>query len=153
MRIQFRIRSMLICMICIALVVSVAVRIYGGRSPQWPLYTSTSVKTALEKDHAVLISLSANWCISGNMHEQMAINNAETFRTIRANGVTTLRADATNLDPAVMQLMKDNGLNSLPAFLIYSPAIPNEPIILKGLVSQQELLEAIRRNSERSIRN
>jgi thiol:disulfide interchange protein len=87
------------------------------------------------------------------MHEQMAINNADTFRTIRANGVTILRADATNLDPAVMQLMKDKGLNSLLAFLIYSPAVPNEPIILKDLVSQRELLETIRCNSERSIRN
>ena len=53
-------------------------------------------------------------------------------------------------DPAVMQLMKDNGLTSVPAFLLYNPTLRREPIILKDLVSEQQLLDAIRYNFERS---
>jgi len=59
-------------------------------------------------------------------------------------------ADLTNLDPAALQLMTDNGLISVPVFLIYNLAFPREPIILKDLVSEEQLLEAIRYNSGRT---
>ena len=82
--------------------------------------------------------------------QQTAINSIEAFRAIRNSGVTTLRADATNVDLAVMQLMKDTGLISIPAFLLYNPAFRREPIILKDFVSEEQLLDAIHFNSERS---
>jgi thiol:disulfide interchange protein len=101
----------------------------------------------------VLITLSADWDSNHQIHERIAINSVEAFRAIRNSGLTTLRADATNEDPAVMQLMKDNGLNSVPAFLLYSPTCRDEPIILKDWVTEEQLLGAIRYNSGRSQNN
>jgi suppressor for copper-sensitivity B len=139
-------------MACFALAVSLAVRFLRNRPPDWAHYTPVALQTALEQDKSVLITLYANWDPVCLVHEQIAINSVDAHRFIRDNGLTTLRADATNVDPAVMQLMKDNGLRSIPAFLIYSPAFPNEPIVLNDLVSEEQLLEAIRSNSERSKR-
>jgi hypothetical protein len=46
--------------------------------------------------------------------------------------------------------MKDNRLISVPAFLLYSPTCRDEQIILKDLVTEEQLLDAIRYNSGRS---
>ena len=126
----------------VAIAVSVTIRVMRNQPPDWTPYTSTSLRTALEQNHCVLISLSANWGNSGVMHERTAIKSVEAYRTIRNIGVTAFRADATNRDPAVMQLMKANGLISIPAFLLYNPSCPEEPIILKDLVSEEQLMEA-----------
>ena len=137
-------------MACIALAVSVTVRVIQNQPPDWNPYTPASLQTALDRKQPVLITLSADWDLMTRIHELTAINSVEAFRAIRNSGLTTLRADATNVDPAVMQLMKDNGLISVPAFLLYSPACRDEPIILKDLVTEEQLLDAIRYNSERS---
>jgi thiol:disulfide interchange protein len=137
-------------MACIALVVSVSVQIIRNQPPRWKPYTAASLQTALDQNQSVLIILSADWDPNVRLHERTAINSIEAFRAIRNSGVTTLRADATNVDPAVMQLMKDNGLISIPAFLLYNPAFRRDPIILKDFVSEEQLLDAIRFNSARS---
>ena len=147
---QFRIRTILIVMACIALAVSVSVQIIRNQPPRWKPYTAASLQTALDQNEAVLITLSADWSWNVRIHERTAINSIEAFQAIRTSGLTTLRADATNADPAVMQLMKDNGLTSVPAFLLYNPTFRREPIILKDFVSEEQLLNAIRFNSERS---
>ena len=148
-----RIRTILVVMVCIALLVPVSFRIMRNQPPHWNPYTHASLQTALDHNLPVLITLSADWDLMCRTHERTAINSVEAFRAIRNSGLTTLRADATNVDPAVMQLMKDNGLISVPAFLLYSPACRDEPIILKDLVTEEQLLDAIRYNSERSHNN
>ena len=137
-------------MACIALMVSVSVPLIQNQPPHWQVYTAAALQTALDQKHNVLITLSADWDPNMRIHERTAINSLEACRAIRNNGLTTLRADATNVDPAVMRLMKDNGLISVPAFLLYNPDFRREPIILKDLVSEEQLLDAIRYNSERS---
>lgn len=124
-----------------------------NQSPNWKPYTPASLQTALDRNQPVLITLSADWDFNARIHERTAINSVDAFQAIRNSGLTTLSADATNADPAVMKLMKDNGLISVPAFLLYSPACRDEPIILKDLVTEEQLLDAIRYNSERSQNN
>jgi suppressor for copper-sensitivity B len=147
---QFRIRAIFVLMVCIALLASVSVRIIQNQPPHWKPYTNASLQTALDQNRPVLITLSADWDSMTRIHERTAVNSIEAFRTIRDSGLITLRADATNVDPAVMQLMKNNDLISIPAFLLYSPACRDKPIVLKDIVSEEQLLDAIRCNSERS---
>lgn len=146
---QFRIHSILAAMFCIAILVALSRWIERSQPPHWNPYTPTSLQTALDREQTVLITLSADWTWQTRMHERTAINSVHAYRVIRDSGLITLRADATHADPDVMQLIKDNGLISIPAFLLYSPACREEPIILNDLVTEEQLLDAIRYNSRR----
>ena len=126
------------------------VRILQNQPPQWKPYSVATLRTALKQKQPVLVSIYANWDISSVSHELTAINSIDAYRFIRAHGLVTLRADLTNYDPVVVQLLRDHGLVSVPAFLLFHPAFPNDPIILKDLVSQEQLFRAIRSNAERS---
>jgi suppressor for copper-sensitivity B len=116
----------------------------------WNAYTPASLQQAFAEKQSVLITLSANWCTVGMIHERTALSSTTAIHAVRINGLITLRADVTNLDPAAMKLMQDTGLISVPAFILYNPAYPSDPIVLKDLVSEEQLIDAIRYNSERS---
>lgn len=146
---QFRVHSILVGMLCIASLVALYRWIERSQPPHWNPYTPASLQTALDRKQSVLITLSADWTWHTRMHEINAIKSVHAFRAIRDSGLITLRADATHADPDVIQLMKDHGLISVPAFLLYNPARRDEPIILKDLVTEEQLLDAIRSNSER----
>jgi thiol:disulfide interchange protein len=98
-----------------------------------------------------LITLSADWDPLCMIHETTAINSVDSYRFIRDHRLVTLRADLTNNDPSVVQLLRDNGLVSMPAFLLYHPAFPHDPLILRDAVSKEQLQNAIRFNAKRSI--
>lgn len=146
---RFRVHSILVGMLCIALLVALYRWIERSQPPHWNPYTPTSLQTALDRKQSVLITLSADWTWQTRMHEINAIKSVHAFRAIRDCGLITLRADATHADPDVIQLMKDHGLISVPVFLLYNPARREDPIILKDLVTEEQLLDAIRSNSER----
>jgi suppressor for copper-sensitivity B len=140
-------------MAVIAVAVAISIRLIPRQPLVWNGYTSTSLQEAFDKKQSVLISLSANWCINGMIHERTATNSTTAIDAIRNSGLQTLRADMTNLDPAAVKLAKDNGLITIPAFIIYNPDFPSDPIVLKDLVSEDQLLDAIRYNSQRSQNN
>lgn len=150
MRVQFGIRSLLVVFVAVALGTWLIVNFLRNRPPQWDPYSSATLQLALQRNQSVLITLSADWSTSCFIHERTAISSTDSYRFIREHGLVTLRADLTNYDPAVVQLLRDNGLVSIPAFLLYHPAFPHEPLILRDVVSKEQLQAAIRSNAKRA---
>ena len=151
MRVQFGIRSLFVVFVVVALGTWLLVDSFRNRPLQWEPYSSATLQLALQRNQSVLITLSADWDPICVYHETTAINSADSYRFIRDHGLVTLRADMTHNDPAVVQLLRDNGLVSLPAFLLYHPAFPHDPLILKDAVSKEQLQNAIRLNAKRAI--
>ncbi len=149
MRIQFNVRRLLLVCASVALVASVVFRLLWIQPPSWTTYSPAVLHEALLENQAVLITVSADWDPICHIHERTAISSIESYRTIRNHGLLTLRADWTNHDSAVTQLMKDVGLSTVPAFLIYSPKLPNDPIVLRDAVSAKDLVDAICYNAIR----
>jgi len=149
-RFQFRIRTLLVAFVFIALGCWSFVNILRNQPPHWQPFSAATLQTALDQKQSVLITLSARWDINTMINELTAISSTDAFRCIRDHGLVTLRADFTNFDPAVKQLMIDNGLTCVPAFLLFNSVFPNDPVILRDLVSKEQLLDAIRYNAARS---
>ncbi len=151
MRVQFGIRSLLVFFVVVALGTWLIVNFLRNRPPHWEPYSSATLQLALQRNQSVLITLSADWDPMCVIHETTAINSVDSYRFIRDHGLVTLRADLTNNDPEVVQLLRDNGLVSMPAFLLYHPAFPHDPLILRVAVSKELLQNAIRFNAKRTI--
>jgi thiol:disulfide interchange protein len=149
-RLQFRIRTILLAIFCVAILATTYVQVIQNQPPNWKPYSAAALRSALDQDRCVLITLSANWDVSCFAHERVALNSSKAYRAIRNSNLVTLRADATNFDLEVKSLMDENSLITLPAFLLYNPSSRNEPTILNDLVSEEQLLAAIRSNSMRS---
>lgn len=114
-----------------------------NREIVWKTYSPENVASLLMQRKTVLISLYANWDTSTVMHEQIALSNPKMGRFLSDYNTTTLRADATHADPIVKKLMNDLQIETVPAFIIYSPKYPQSPIILQGLTSEEQLRQSI----------
>ncbi|MBR5758349.1 MAG: hypothetical protein IKX88_07115, partial [Thermoguttaceae bacterium] len=63
--------------------------------------------------------------------------------------ILTLTADWTNQDAktpdvlAINELLDANGARQVPTLMIFSPKIPDKPVVLCGLYTKSALIEAI----------
>jgi hypothetical protein len=66
---------------------------------------------------------------------------------VNDQGVITLQADYTKRDPVIREVLEDLGAfkSGLPVLAIFPAERPNEPILLTGIYTQQQLIESIKR--------
>ncbi|MFV1966672.1 MAG: hypothetical protein ACC628_14710, partial [Pirellulaceae bacterium] len=80
------------------------------------------------------------------MNEAVALNTHKTKETVLENGVVTLKADKTHRNQAedVNKLLVQLGNygKTIPYVAIY-PAGKSEPIVLDGLITQDQLIAAL----------
>lgn len=127
----------------IAIAILIAVELWRSSPPTWETYSRDRLKLALEGGDIVLVSFYANWDPICLAHERQAINSISSYRTIRKNGVVTLRADYTNHSLHVAELMSDCGIRTVPGFAVFCPGSPDDPILLSDLPSEAQIMNAI----------
>ena len=80
-------------------------------------------------------------------NEAVALNTIQTKQVVLENNIVTLRADKTHRRKAeeVNRLLVELGnyAKTIPFIAIYAPGAA-EPILLDGLVSQDQLINALR---------
>jgi thiol:disulfide interchange protein len=60
-------------------------------------------------------------------------------------GIVPIRADYTNEPPEVRAALESAGGLQIPAVAIYRAGSPNNPIVLRGFVTEQQVLDALKR--------
>lgn len=144
---RLRVRSFFLLITIIAIGAAIGTAIWKYQSQRQPLswapYSKETVTRLLERDKTVLVSLCAYWGGTGTVHERHALSTPDMYQFVRDYDVVPLRADFTQLDPKVGELMQSLGLRSVPAFIVYSPIPEEPPVILRDLVEPEQLRQVI----------
>ncbi len=79
-------------------------------------------------------------------NEAVALNTQQVARLVQQNRVVTIRADKTRHNPEIDALLVELGNpgRGIPYYAFY-PGRGGDPITLDGLISQQQVLDALRR--------
>jgi suppressor for copper-sensitivity B len=96
----------------------------------------------------VLVDFTADWCLTCKTNEAVALNTFDTKRLVLENGVVTLKADKTHrrTSQEVNQLLVELGnFGQTVPFLAIYPADSDQPILLDGLVTKDQVLSALNR--------
>jgi thiol:disulfide interchange protein len=91
----------------------------------------------------VLVDFTADWCLTCQVNYRFAIDTEEVRNSLEANGVVPLIADWSDKSEEIKNVLNSLGSNSIPLLAIYSPARPNEPILLRDLITEGQVLKAI----------
>jgi len=77
--------------------------------------------------------------------EKLVLNTAGTRHIVESNGVVPLIADWTNFDAdvEVTQMLELLGDKSVPTLAIFPAGKPNEPIVLRGSYTPQQLADIL----------
>lgn len=111
---------------------------------EWTPYTPAALATASQKGKTVLVDFSADWCLTCKANMALAINTPQVAKLVKKLGVVPMLADWTDKSDEIKQKLEELGSISIPLLAIYPAHAPNDPIILRDLVSETDVLSALR---------
>lgn len=120
----------------------------GPKVLAWEPYSEARLNELRAEGKTVLVDFSAKWCVNCIVNYNVAINTAETRETMDELNAVALYADWTDRNPEIKAKLQELNSRSIPLLAIYPGDEPNQPIILRDLVSQSDVVEALQQAGE-----
>jgi len=116
----------------------------GEHLLQWQPFTRPMLSEFTGQGKTVLVEFTANWCPTCKWNMAHAIDTDEVRRLVEENGVVPLLADWSDGSEEVHDMLRSLQSESIPLLAIFPAGKPNQPIVLRDLVSQRQVLEALK---------
>ncbi|AHJ64520.1 Thiol:disulfide interchange protein DsbD [Granulibacter bethesdensis CGDNIH4] len=91
----------------------------------------------------VFVNLTAAWCVTCLVNEQVALSNHTVKEAFRNGGVAYLLGDWTRQDRKLTAFLRDHGRDGVPLYLFY-PAGGGDPVTLPQLLTPEIVINAVR---------
>jgi thiol:disulfide interchange protein DsbD len=108
----------------------------------WQPFTPQLLESELKQGHAVFIDFTAAWCLTCKFNEANVLEAQAVREAFERHGVTKIKADWTNADPAITKILKQFGRPGVPMYVLY-PGNNAEPILFPELLTQSYVLEKL----------
>ncbi|MFK8112186.1 MAG: protein-disulfide reductase DsbD family protein [Rubripirellula sp.] len=111
----------------------------------WEDYSEPRLQQLQSEGHTVLVDFGAKWCGTCIYNYETAINTNATREVVDELGVVAMYADWTDYNEEIKSKLSELNSRSIPLLAIYPANRPNDPIILRDLVTQGDVVEALRK--------
>ena len=103
---------------------------------EWQPYDAANVAELIAAGRPLLVNFTASWCLTCLVNERNAFADPAVQAVFRGKGVTLMKGDWTNRDPAITQALASFGRAGVPLYVVYnSKPGSSEPVILPQLLS------------------
>lgn len=110
----------------------------------WEAYSPESLAKLQAEGQTVMLDIAADWCFTCTTNKKEAIDTKRVRELLANNGVKVMLADYTEPSPAVKQKLAEFGTTTIPLLAIYPAGRPDQPIVLRDEVTEEQVLTAIR---------
>ena len=110
----------------------------------WKAYNEEALDQLVAEGKTVLIDFTAEWCQNCKLNLNQAIHTKKVKDWVEKNGVVAMEADMTEYPPHIKDKLNELESISIPVLAIYKPGDTETPIVLRDLVSEKDVLEALR---------
>lgn len=90
----------------------------------------------------ILINFTAAWCITCLVNDKVAISQPAVQKQLRDKGVVYVKADWTNKDPHISDMLNQYGRSGVPLYLLY-PGNDQEAMVLPNILTEGILIDAL----------
>ncbi len=102
----------------------------------WQPYDPAKVAELSSKGQPLLVNFTASWCLTCLVNERNAFADAAVQRIFRLKGVTLMKGDWTNRDPAITAALASFGRAGVPLYVAYnSKPGAATPVVLPQLLT------------------
>jgi thiol:disulfide interchange protein DsbD len=108
----------------------------------WQPFTPQLLEAEIKQGHAIFVDFTAAWCLTCKFNEANVLESAAVRDAFKNRGVTKIKADWTNADPAITKILKQFGRPGVPMYVLY-PGNHAEPILFPELLTQNLILEKL----------
>ncbi|MDG2051001.1 MAG: thioredoxin family protein [Myxococcota bacterium] len=125
----------------------------AAEEESWPPWTPAAVQESLRLGRPVLVVFSADWCITCQVNERFVLRSEIVRAALEQEDVQVLKADWTERNEGIRTELARHGRAGVPLYLVYNPADSAHPAILPELLSQDDVVDALRptSHSQRSL--
>ncbi|WP_390889029.1 protein-disulfide reductase DsbD family protein [Rhodopirellula halodulae] len=116
----------------------------GVKTIAWQPYDEAKLQQLQAEGRTVMIDFTAKWCVNCIVNYNVALNTEPTRQLIEELDAVPMLADWTDQDEEIEAKLKELQSRSIPILAIYPGKSPEEPIVLRDLVSQQMVLDALK---------
>ena len=111
----------------------------------WREYKPEQIYSLIDKNHIVLLDVTASWCATCNVNKLTTLNNSIIMSFMKKHNIIGMRADISKENtPQVSTLMKMHNHYGIPLNIIYSKKFP-QGIKLPSFLTPNILIEAIKK--------
>ncbi len=94
------------------------------KTQNWQPFSSTSYASAQSNPEPIFVNMTAAWCITCQVNEQVALNTDETRSLFSNEKVQYLKGDWTDFDADITQYLEKYQRNGVPIYVYYGPTDP-----------------------------
>jgi thiol:disulfide interchange protein len=92
----------------------------------------------------LLVDFTASWCLTCLVNERNAFSDPAVQALFRDKGVTLMKGDWTNRDPAITKALAEFHRAGVPLYLVYTSANgPSQPKVLPQLLTAGIVRDAL----------
>ena len=109
----------------------------------WQPYDAAQVAKLNASGRPLLVNFTASWCLTCLVNERNAFTDSAVQEMFRNKGVTLMKGDWTNRNPAITQALASFGRAGVPLYVVYnSKPGSSEPVILPQLLTPSAVQSA-----------
>ena len=102
----------------------------------WQPYDAAEVAKLSAAGQPLLVNFTASWCLTCLVNERNAFTDSAVQAVFRSKGVTLMKGDWTNRDPAITRALASFGRAGVPLYVVYnSKPGASEPVILPQILT------------------
>ena len=110
---------------------------------QWQPYDAAEVAKLSAAGQPLLVNFTASWCLTCLVNERNAFADSAVQEVFRSKGVTLMKGDWTNRDPAITRALTSFGRAGVPLYVVYnSKPGSSEPVVLPQLLTANVVQQA-----------
>ncbi|MEM8910627.1 MAG: thioredoxin family protein [Planctomycetota bacterium] len=118
----------------------------GEHLINWQPYSEANLTSLQREGKTVILDFTADWCVNCKVNEKLALNTKPTQQLLEQLDAVAMVADWSNRENAeIKDKLKELQSRSIPVLAIYPGSQPDQPIILRDLVTQSAVLDALNR--------
>ena len=110
----------------------------------WQPFSTAALTKLRAEGKTVMVDFTADWCLTCKTNLKFAINTPGVLQWIQSNNVVPLLADWTDGSQEIKDMLSTLQSNSIPVVAIFPGDRPDEAIVLRDLITQGRLLEALK---------
>jgi thiol:disulfide interchange protein DsbD len=102
---------------------------------EWQPYDGARVAALSAAGRPLLVNFTASWCLTCLVNERNAFADSAVQAVFRDKGVTLMKGDWTNRDPAITKALAAFGRAGVPLYVVYNSRPGSEPVVLPQLLT------------------
>jgi suppressor for copper-sensitivity B len=111
---------------------------------EWEPYNEAELQAYVAEGKPVMIDFTASWCSSCKWNSLWAIETEDVAASLKAGGVVPMLADLSKPNERITRKVHELESNSIPLLVIYPGGTGSEPVVLRDLVKEGQVLDAIK---------